>query len=603
MNERQQRTWVVIGLVVAGIIAYANSFGGPFIFDDEPSIPENPNILHLWPLTKAMSAPEYTTISGRPIVSLSLALNYAVSGYSVWSYHAFNLLIHILAGLVLYVIVRRTLLSEKLRDRFSKHATMLAGLIAMIWLVHPLQTESVTYIIQRAESLMGLFFLLTLYCTIMAIQPGRPVGWYVLSIICCGLGMATKEVMVSAPVLVLLYDRAFAAGTFRGALRKRWGLYLGLAATWSVLGILVLSFPVSEQGTEFNLKAVLNYMLNQGLAILRYLQLTVWPKGLCLNYCWPVDTDLVRLGPPLLVILCLLAVTVWGGIRNFVWSYPAVWFFGVLALTSIAPLWAVAFEHRMYLSLAGPIALIVLAGYILLEYLAVRFFFIGRYAYQTGVVLTAAVIIVFILLTLQRNKDYRSSESIWRATLKIAPINPTAYSYLGAALAEQGRYDEAIDCYRWAVYIEPRRYTAYYSLGNVYDKLGRLEEAIKAFKEAIKLKSNYAKAYNRLGIIYGKLNRNEEAMNAFKEAIKIDPNRAEIYCNLGLMYGNLGQWKDAAEACRIAIQNRPDYIEAHYGLGLCYVALGERDSALEEYKILKTLDKSWADELFKQIPH
>ena len=561
MNEKQQKLGVVTGIIVAGIIAYANSFSGPFIFDDKPTILANPNITHLWPLTKVLTTPPLTTVRGRPVVSLTLAVNYAISGYEVWSYHVFNLLIHILAGLMLYVIVRRTLLCERLKERFGNYATILAAAAAAIWLIHPIQTQSVTYIVQRAESLVGLFFLLTLYSAIRVMQSGRSVGWQGLSIICCVLGMATKELMVTVPVLILLYDRTFVAGTFRGAMRQRWGLYAWLAATWVILGALMWTNPHSDQTEGFTIEASFYYAINQGIVILRYLRLSVWPVGLCLDYGWPLETSWSRTGPPLLAILSLLAVTIWGVVRNRSWSYPAAWFFAVLAPTSsFMPLWHPIYEHRIYLSLAGLAVLVVLGGYILLEHLAKRFSLTTRFGHRAGFSLALAVIAVLILLTLLRNNDYRSSESIWRAALKVSPFNGGAYLGLGAALAAKGEYEEAIRCYQQAVIYEPQNVDAYYNLGNACDKLGRHDEAIAAFKEALKLRPDYTEAYNNLGVVYGEAGRYEEAVKTFKQVIANQPDSAEAYCNLGMVYGQLGQWKDAIEACKNAIRIRPDYV-------------------------------------------
>src|ERR1022692_1539631 len=210
MNERK---FIPLMVVAAGLLAYHNSFTGPFIFDDFYSIEDNPTIHHLWPIWQTLSPPRIgaPTVEGRPLVNLSLAINYALGGYRLWGYHALNLTIHILAALTLFGIVRRTLLQPRLQERFGAAADGLALAVAVLWMVHPLQTESVTYIIQRAESLMGLFYLLTLYCFLRAAGAGGPgrFWWLAASVFACLLGMATKEVMVSAPLVVLLYDRTF----------------------------------------------------------------------------------------------------------------------------------------------------------------------------------------------------------------------------------------------------------------------------------------------------------------------------------------------------------------------------------------------------------
>ncbi len=229
-------------LVLATAAAFSSSFAGAFVFDDEYAITENPSIRQLWPIWPTLSPPRHgETVTGRPLLNFSLAINYAISGEGVWSYHAANLAIHVLAALLLFGVVRRTLLLPTMRDRWGGAALPLALIIALLWAVHPLQTESVTYIVQRAESLMGLFYLLTLYCFIRGAGSARGVYWYVGSVSACLSGMAVKEVMISAPLIVLLYDRTFCAGSFRGALRHRDGYYLGLAGTWALLGWLVVS--------------------------------------------------------------------------------------------------------------------------------------------------------------------------------------------------------------------------------------------------------------------------------------------------------------------------------------------------------------------------
>lgn len=209
-------------IVTVGILAYANSFAGRFFLDDYPSIVNNRHIQRLWPL-------ERTLLGGgdmRPVVALSFAVNYRLGGLNVWGYHAVNLAVHLLAALAMFGVVRRTLQTQRLRRHFESAATPVALAAALIWMVHPLQTQSVSYVVQRSESMMGLFFLLTLYCTIRgAGSPNRP-WWYATAAASCAVGMGCKQVMVMAPLVMLLYDRIFLAARWRELLRRRWGLYL-----------------------------------------------------------------------------------------------------------------------------------------------------------------------------------------------------------------------------------------------------------------------------------------------------------------------------------------------------------------------------------------
>ena len=234
---------------------------------------------------KPCLSPPICSVSGRPVECLTLALNYALGGLNVWGYHAFNLTVHLVSALVLFGILRRTFEGEKLRDRFGAAAIWLAAAIALIWEVHPLQTESVTYIVQRSELLMGLFLLLTLYCTLRGSQSSRPRAWYLAAVVSCALGMGSKEVMVGAPLIVLLYDRVFLASSFRELWQRRIGLYIGLAATWLILAVLVAR--TLHPATGFGIEGLTSwdYLKTEAGVIVYYLRLCFWPHPLVIDYC------------------------------------------------------------------------------------------------------------------------------------------------------------------------------------------------------------------------------------------------------------------------------------------------------------------------------
>src|SRR5262249_17111312 len=241
---------------------------------------------------------------------VSLAVNYAFDALNVWGFHAVNLAIHILAGFALYGVVRRMLGSARLRARYERSAPWLAGAAVLIWLVHPLQTESVTYIIQRAESLMGLFYLLTLYCGIRGLGSSRSLWWFVVAIAASALGMATKEGMVSAPIMMLLYDRLFVAASFREVVRRRWGFYAGLAATWTPVLILLTMSKVSESTGATAGLTPWRYLVTQFSVIVHYLRLSFWPSPLVLDYTWKLPQTVFDVLPSALVVLALAAGTV-----------------------------------------------------------------------------------------------------------------------------------------------------------------------------------------------------------------------------------------------------------------------------------------------------
>src|SRR4030095_17053741 len=215
-------------ILIAGALVYANSLSAPFIFDDQTAIIENRRIQHLWPLSVPLSPARETPVAGRPIVSLTFAINYAAGGLDIRGYHLTNLAIHLLAALTLFGLVRRARLLPSLAPSFGAQATNLGWIVALIWMLHPLQTETIDYVTQRTESMMGLCYFLTLYCSGRALER-RPGRWPTA-------GVACKESMVTGPVMVAFFDRGFVP---RAGLRKvnRTRLYVGLAATWLLLAV------------------------------------------------------------------------------------------------------------------------------------------------------------------------------------------------------------------------------------------------------------------------------------------------------------------------------------------------------------------------------
>jgi len=507
--------WLV---VAAGLLAYHNSFTGPFIFDDAASIQDNLTIRHLWPIWGMLSPHTGAiTVEGRPLINLSLAVNYAIGGYAVRGYHVFNLAVHILAGLTLFGIVRRTLRQPRSRERFGDAAEGLAVAAAVLWTVHPLQTESVTYVIQRAESIMGLCYLLTLYCFIRGAESSRPRAWYGPCVGACVLGMASKEVMVSAPLMVLLYDRAFVAGTLREAWRRRWKLYLALAGSWIVLGYLMFfTGSVRDALANAQVKGIgwWAYWVTEPGVILHYLRLCVWPQPLCLDYGWPIATTWASILPPALVVLFLLGMSVWGLKKNSAWGFLGAWFFLILAPTSsFFPTDSPRYEHRMYLSLAA----VIIFGVIGIRALARR----------QSMVIFAVVAIGFGSLTVLRNEDYRSAVAFWDDAVAKRPENYGAHNNFGIALQDAGRIEEAIHQLEEAVRLQPGSEVLHYNLGNALFHGGRFEEAIDQYDDALQLKPEFAEAHYSMGVTLARTRRTAEAVRHYEEALRINPDYAE----------------------------------------------------------------------------
>lgn len=466
-------------LAAAAIGAYGRTLFDPLLFDDNPSIRGNPTI-HSLP--EAFFPPAGMTVTGRPVLNLSLAFNYIISGTQVWSYHLLNLAIHVSAGLTLFGIVRRTLARREVPGRLG-----LAFGIALLWTIHPLQTEAVSYIVQRAESLMGFLYLFTLYSFIRGCEtegPRRRV-WLGVSIVTCFLGMGTKEVMVSAPLIVLLYDRIFLSGSFRAAWQRNGKIYAGLAATWVFLGYLVLSAG-GNRGSEaigFGIGVKWwDYVLTQFPAVCHYLRLCFWPHPLVFDYgpYWVDGASSVW--PQILLGGLLAGATLWALAKRPELGLLGFWFFALLAPTSLVPgSTQMMVEHRMYLALAPVVILTAIAAH--------------RWLGRAAPALCTAAAAALVVVTWQRNGTYRTSESIWADTVAQRPNNQRARLNLGNVLmTEPGHLYEAIVQFEEAVRLKPDSAEAHFLLANALHLApGRMDDAIREMDEAIRLKPSLAK--------------------------------------------------------------------------------------------------------------
>jgi hypothetical protein len=478
---------VALAIVLVTMLAYSKSFSGFFLFDDAGAIVDNPTIHHLWPLGPVLSPlPNGTPVSGRPLVNLTFAMNDAISGQAVWSYHALNLIIHLLATLALFGVVRRTLLLPSVAPRFRVSSLEIAGAVAALWAVHPLQTESVTYLSQRAEALMGLLYLLTLYCFIRSAE-GNSRWWLGLSVAACLAGMASKEVMISAPLIVLLYDRTFVASTFRGALRARGLFYMGLAATWLLLAYEMAHVGARGGAVGTGLKIdSWHYALTQLHAIALYLGLSLWPHPLIFDYGTTLAGSLREVAPEALLVAALLAITGFFIWKRSAFGFVGAWFFAILAPTSsVVPLVKQTIaEHRMYLPLAAILLLVVLALHVALS----RFSLAAIFILLTGC----------MTLTLQRNDDYLDGVSIWSGSLARYPDNPRAWINLGNAYVETGRPELGAAEFKTAIRLDPDLPEAHNNLGVVEAGEGQIAQAEAEYRTAMRLAPGWDKPRKNL---------------------------------------------------------------------------------------------------------
>ncbi|HKV38481.1 MAG TPA: tetratricopeptide repeat protein [Blastocatellia bacterium] len=552
----------LLGIATIGTLCYLDSFRGAFVYDDQGLIVNNSTLRHLWPPWPAVF--DALNVS-RPLIGLSNALNYAISGVNPWSYHALNLAIHILAALALFGIVRRTLTTEALAGQFGENASALAAAVAVIWMVHPLQTQSVTYIIQRCESLMGMFYLVTLYCSIRSFDSSRRRLWYAGAIAACAGGMMSKQVMLTAPLAVLSYDFLFVAGSIREALRRHWRLYVGLAATWAILAATLIAAPANDTA-GFAVKSISpwDYLKSEFGVLFYYLRLSLWPNPLCLDYYgWPKARGLAEIIPYAIGVIGTAAATIWLFLRRKPSAFLGVWFFLIISMTSsVMPFSDLVFEHRMYLPLASVVALLVLGGYSLGKRLLGRLKAIRP---GTGKRISLALVTVIVALlgclTVRRNLDYSSGLGMWRDVVRKRPDNARAHNNLGELLAERGA----------------------------------VADALPEFEDAARLDPFYYDAQNNLGLALAQEGKLDEGKEHLLLALRVKPSEPLAHFNLARVLATQGELDSALAECSQAAKLKPDFAEAHIEMGRILDRQGRFAEGMQEYQIARRLDPDWRD--------
>ena len=534
-------------ILAAGAWSYATSFRGVFVLDDMRAIVMSETIRSLWPLPGPLVPAPRSTVAGRPVANLSFAVNYALApapstpapapaGAPAGSvpvdplpFHAGNLIIHLAAALTLAGVVRRTLLSTRLAPVFEAAADWIALAVALVWVVHPLQTAAVTYIVQRVESLMGLFYLLTLYCSIRAFERTKGGWWEVAAIASCALGMATKEVMVTAPLMVAVWWWLFAPAHPGVPRRRGLPLLAGLAATWLVLALLVAGERRSPSlSTEWDI--VWRYLLAQAEIVVHYVRLAFVPSPLVFLYDWPLGTSLGAVAWQALLLTVLVALTAIGVVRRHPMSFIGAWFFLILApSSSVLPIVTeVAAEHRMYLPLAAVVSSVVIGAVLLGRRLVPS----AKARAAAAAVAVAVGVGVLGAETRDRNRAYWSAVDLWQDTVAKRPNDSRARVAYGQALTDAGRLAEAEAQLREGVSLAPNDPNARVRLGTVLAQQGRFDEALPQFERTVALRPDDADAHRFLGEIHAMRGREAAAVRHLERALAMLPHDVGVLARL-----------------------------------------------------------------------
>ncbi len=618
--SRARTLVAAVVIVLCGWTAYSNSFTDLFAgLDGKESIRDNLHIRHVWPLSEAISLPMWTipldsdgpsTISFRPSMSLSLALTNRFLGTEPPAHHAVSLAIHIAAALALFGILGCTLRRQRYRPISDARSTYLALAAALIWLLHPLQTESVTYLAQRCASLMGLLLLLTLYCSIRAAEGRRRLWWSGAAVAACLVGTGAKETAALGPLLVLIYDYTFVSGS-----TTRWSRPAFYAALAAPAWLLILP-RLGKISAHTDPSRYFAYLLAQPGAIVHYLRLSVWPDELYLYVNSPVFEvqSIARAVIPTAILVALFVATVRYVARRHWLGFVGAWFFITLGPTSsIIAMPDQAQEHRMYVPLAALTILAVLGGEWALGRATQRFSARKRWAVEAA--LLTVVLLGLGIRTYVRNWDYHhefamlhpadvhedytiladhylSREGLIQEEARRARAmldssdkdeRDVVFSHfvLGLADADAGRVREAFGELGRVLELDPDFGYGHHHLGIVLRDMNDLPAAIEQFREAIRLEPALLHAYKELAVTLAMTGDEAGADEQLRLALAIQPRFAESMFESGMSALRRGDRQTARESFRDALHNRPDLIEPRYELAMLALGDGDENEALE----------------------
>ncbi len=580
--------WRLLLITVVGVAAYANTFTMAFNFDDNSNIIGGNALRNMGSLRDLFSLRTM-----RSVGDISFALTYRAWGSAVMPFHVGNLLIHLttawlVAALVLVTGRTPFMTGGSELSETSLRTARLGGLLAgLLFVVHPIQTQAVTYLVQRYASLATLWYLAATICyararlAAAACRWSKVLAWGLLTLIMTLFAMRTKEIAFTLPLILVAYELCF----FRGRLRWRLAAMGGMLTLLAVIPYTLFGpalfrnlGPIWESLRVQTAMSRTDYFFSQLPIIAKYLRLIVWPAGqsiehMAVQYKSFWNAPVLAAAALLLALLLTGCLLIWRGARGVrTWrliGFGIVWFF--LALTvesSIIPIVDLIFEHRVYLPFVG-ICLVIGPGAALL----------AERLRRTELVLAAGGLLVLALavVTYQRNEVWRTPVTLWQdATIK-APFSSRAWNNLAYAYLREKRPGEALTPLLRSIELNPGPPDVWNNVGIALEQLGQFT---------------------------GRFQRN---YNMFRTSADLLQGQsawfANAYNNLGLAYEYLQQPAAAIQAYETSFTYLPDFPAARFNLGYSALMLGNRPLAEEQYGRLRQLDPALAAKLGSLLGH
>ena len=580
--------WLSLSVLIFSALVfliYSKTLEGPFVFDDIPRITENFNIrineLNWHNIIQAAFGKH--SAKTRPLGNLTFALNYYFHQYGLKGYHIVNIIIHILTGVVLFFFLNATLTLPSVNSKYHpSYAT--AFFAALLWLVNPIQTQSVTYIVQRLNSLAALFYILSFWFYVK----GRLLNhtekkwiWFGGAALTWIFALGCKQNAATLPFFILLYEWYFFQDLSPKWFKSSLKYIIAVAVLIAVVAFLYLGpNPLAKINRlrdfshgEFTLA---EHALTETRVVVYYLSLIFFPhpSRLNLDYDFPLSHSLFNPMTTLfslILIIGLIALAFYLAKRERLISFCILWFFGNLVIeSSIIPL-GIIFEHRNYL----PSMMVCLVPVLLADrFVRMAWLKIG---------LACVVIVVFSFWTFQRNQVWQSEFALWSDVVKKSPNKARPNLNLGIILSKLGKTDAALTHLNKALLLDPEYAKTHFNLAVAMERQGKNVEAIKHYQEAIKIEPDYIEARNNLGLLLTKTGRIEAAFRQYHRILDVDPEYAQAHLNLGVALVEIGKYSQASRQFEQALTIDPDYADAHYNLAIVLEKQGKMKEAIEHY--------------------
>lgn len=598
-------------ITLVAVLLYCQTFAYPFHFDDFSSIVENPYIRNLGDLSFFLKGVELRGNWFRTLPTLSFAINYHFHRLEVFGYHLINLILHVGSGILVYFISKclfdlglrkgRNLPNDEM-GFFTRYGTYFFSLfVALLFIAHPLQTNTVTYIVERNEGMASFFYLLGLF---LFIKESFSRGWS-KAIYLCATGVIflfavlSKEIGFTLPIVLILFDLLFVCQG-KEAIKKRVKIYgaVGLPLAAYVLfflrgGLYTLLFRQTHLWTPWE------NLLTQANVLIQYSRLLFlpWPGWMNIDHDVRVSKSLFEF-PTFLsmaAVLFLLLLAIYLVRRKRLISFGIFSFFIILApSSSVIPLWDTMVEYRLYLPVFSFGLILAVMVDSLYRFLSRRYS--ERLGRRIVIVSTIGVLVLYSLFTVQRNWVFREDITLWEDAVRKSPDKARVHLALGMTLHKLNRLEEARDVLKAALGKYPKNsLLVYYGLGQVYRDLGDDEKAIFHFEKYLRESPDDQQAYNELGSIYLRTGSLEKALSSFQKALGIDPDYAPAHASLGDLYTRKGMLDDAIAQYKKAVRTDPGLTKTRIRLGEAYLKKGMPEEAFAQMKEAMAADPGQTD--------